>query len=962
MDALLCTENVTPIILANSVHLTLDVEKGENVICTFENMRNEGTIKIVKEAFGGNDTDFDFEVDGQGVDVDDFVETISAGTQTPMAMVGPTTVRTGSYIIREFIPSDWMHSQVTCNVLVDENVVGNTVEVSFDVQKLDDVICTFENMRNMGTIKIIKEASGGDDAGFGFQVSGTDSFSETLTAGDQTPMDMTGPVMVRTGFYEIWETIPPEWMHMGVTCNVEFNEDLTGLPEMVHIDFDVEKLDQVICTFENVRNTGTIKIIKEASGGDDTDFGFQVNGLDEDTDNFSETLTAGDQTPMDMTGPREVRTGTYSIWETIPDNWMHMDVTCNVDFAEIEDGHVEFEVEKDVDVICTFENVRNMGTIKIIKEASGGDDADFDFLVSGIDGFASDTDNFDETLTAGDQTPMDMTGPVEVRTGPYQIWETIPDNWMHMDVTCNVDFAEIEDDGHIEFEVIKNSDVICTFENVRNTGTIKIIKEASGGDDTEFNFQVNGLDEDNDNFSETLTAGDQTPMDMTGPVEVRTGSYRIWETIPDSWMHMDVTCNVDFEEIEDGHVEFEVEKDVDVICTFENVRNMGTIKIIKEASGGDDTDFGFQVNGLTSGTDNFSETLTAGDQTPMDMTGPREVRTGTYSIWETIPDNWMHMDVTCNVDFAEEGDGHIEFEVIKNSDVICTFENVRNTGTIKIIKEATGGSETDFDFQVTGQGNDVDSFSEPLTAGGQTPMDMTGPVEVRTGTYDVWETIPDGWEHLAVDCNTFFTQDIQEGSTHITFDVNKEDQIICTFENKRTTGDLKIIKNAIGGSETFEFEVTGDNVPVPLTGKVEAGTNGMILFEEIEEGLVDINEINFPFGFSLDPANPPTCDNGSGTIIFNLFPNIVGLSDVEIVAGETTTCTFNDIGEGDIRIIKIVEGITDEPAGKMFAQFFTNGVVIPTGEIHPTPQNDLYPEGVTPSFRQRLPLHLLHLQ
>ena len=92
----------------------------------------------------------------------------------------------------------------------------------------------------------------------------------------------------------------------------------------------------------------------------------------------------------------------------------------------------------------------------------------------------------------------------------------------------------------------------------------------------------------------------------------------------------------------------------------------------------------------------------------------------------------------------------------------------------------------------------------------------------------------------------------------------------------------------------------------------------MILFEEIEEGFVDINEINFPLGFSLDPDNEPTCDNGSGTLIFDNPQGIVGLEDVEIVAGETTTCTFNDIGEGDIRIIKIVSGITDEIPPKMF--------------------------------------------
>ena len=147
-------------------------------------------------------------------------------------------------------------------------------------------------------------------------------------------MDMTGPVPVRTGIYDIWETIPGDWMHMRVNCNVPFSEEREGLPGMLHVAFDVEKDVDVICTFENMRNMGTIKIIKEASGGDDTDFDFQVLGLTPGTDSFSETLTAGNQTPMDMTGPVDVRTGTYAIWETIPDGWMHSAVECNVEILD----------------------------------------------------------------------------------------------------------------------------------------------------------------------------------------------------------------------------------------------------------------------------------------------------------------------------------------------------------------------------------------------------------------------------------------------------------------------------------------------------------------------------------------------------------------------------------------------------------------------------------------------------
>jgi hypothetical protein len=225
-----------------------------------------------------------------------------------------------------------MHMDVSCNSeFVTDTLQPGMVHVSVDVEKDQDVECSFENTRNAGSIKIIKTASGGEsDANFGFEVIGLDGFSDILTAGGATPMDMTGPVTVRTGTYNIWETIPEGWMHMGVTCNVEF-EDLSSVT-MGHVQFTVDKGDEVICTFDNARNMGTLKIIKNASGGEaNGEFGFEVAGPTP-IDPF--TLIAGDEnTAMDMTGPVDVRTGIYQIWETIPDGWMHMDVSCNSEFV-----------------------------------------------------------------------------------------------------------------------------------------------------------------------------------------------------------------------------------------------------------------------------------------------------------------------------------------------------------------------------------------------------------------------------------------------------------------------------------------------------------------------------------------------------------------------------------------------------------------------------------------------------
>jgi fibro-slime domain-containing protein len=678
----------------NMVHVVLDVEKNDQVECSFENARNQGSIKIIKTASGGDDTDFNFGVTGPTP----YITILTAGDQTPMAMDGPRDVNTGLYTIKETLPDGWMNMGVECSELVEPVVDGNMVSVTVDVEKGEKIVCTFDNARNEGTLKIIKNASGGEVNGeFGFEVAGlapdTDSFGETLIAGDlQTPMDMTGPVTVRTGTYAIWETIPEGWMHMDVNCNVAF-EVVPGAPNMVHVVLDVEKNDQVECSFENARNTGTLKVTKitdDPQNAGNTEFDIIIDG---------------DTVPLEH-GEMEIRevladTALHSVTEPdTPAGWELDVITCEIVSSGQLVDNTNFIVPKGDTVQCTVENERVTSTIKIIKNASGGDDTDFEFDVSGVDVIN------DIILTAGDQTPMDMTGPITVRMGHYTIWETIPEGWMHMDVNCNVPFQEfqvVSNMVHIEFDVDVSA-VECSFENVRNDGSIKIIKKASGGEeDVNFAFEVEGTIPDTDSFDATLTAGGATPMDMTGPVTVRTGTYNIWETIPPGWMHMSVICDGKFTtDVQPNmvHVVVKVDKDQDVICTFENARNTGTLKVTKitdnpEAAG--DTEFDIIIDGDTV-------PLTHGE---MEI---REVLADTvlHSVTEPVtPTGWTLDQITCEVVSSGEEVNPEEFIVPKGELVQCTVENKRDAGTLKIKKTVIGNMGDTFYFDVSGGPTDV---------------------------------------------------------------------------------------------------------------------------------------------------------------------------------------------------------------------------------------------------------------
>ena len=168
--------------------------------------------------------------------------------------------------------------------------------------------------------------------------------------------------------------------------------------------------------------------------------------------------------------------------------------------------------------MCTFVNERNTGTIKIVKQASGGTDTEFVFDVTGVTPFT-------KTILAGDDTPMDMTQMTVLSSPGYSIAEQAVTGWMLMDgypmCTGNMQGAVNPDD----FEVLKNETILCTFVNERNTGTIKIVKQASGDDDTEFVFDVDGATP----FTKTILAGDDTPMDMTQMTVLSSPGYSIAE-------------------------------------------------------------------------------------------------------------------------------------------------------------------------------------------------------------------------------------------------------------------------------------------------------------------------------------------------------------------------------------------------------------------------------------------------
>ncbi len=137
----------------------------------------------------------------------------------------------------------------------------------------------------------------------------------------------------------------------------------------------------------------------------------------------------------------------------------------------------------------------------------------------------------------------------------------------------------------------------------------------------------------------------------------------------------------------------------DVTCTFTNTAEPGSITIVKEVVGqvpGSDWDY-------TGDLDVFTLPA-AGGQTTFDP-----LAAGDYTVNETAKTGYSQA-VVC--DSGETGMGSVTVSLQPGEDVICTFTNTADPGSITIVKEVVGqvpGSDWDY----TG---DLGAFS---TSGGR---------------------------------------------------------------------------------------------------------------------------------------------------------------------------------------------------------------------------------------------------
>jgi|GEM_PF-903215 len=500
-----------------------------------------------------------------------------------------------------------------------------------------------------------------------------------------------------------------------------------------------------------------------------------LNGRSVSLDTFSFVLDGWRTITFELDGSNDiyvVPNTTYTITETDPGS--KYDVTYSTDCT----GALDYNET----AICTITNTE-FASLTILKQASPDSTQVFGFTTSGTG--LSDFSLTDDGSVFGSNTRTFLN----LLPGIYSVVETPVTGW---------DSTALCDDGSLNtaINISAGETVICTFTNIMR-GAIGGHKYNDADGDYATNNDRTGvagwtieLYKDSVKTAEATTSLDGA----FGFGNLVPGAYQLREVITIGWYKIYPTADYLDVTLLPGENDFGND--------FTNVK-YPTITVLKNV----DTDADSVVD-ITGATDWTWDVNGIGDN----LTGSTvSVNPGTFTISEDQKTNYHVTNLTCN----GTNYGAVESQSVtltSGQDLVCTFTNTRDTGTlriVKVVKNDNGGTlhEEDFTFVV-----DTD---DPISFENDGSNDFT---KYAGGiTYDITEPAVAGYATTYDSC------------TDVT--VPADGVATCTITNDDIAPTLTLVKTVVndnGGTKVVsDFPLFVDSTQVTsgiansLTANVE---------------------------------------------------------------------------------------------------------------------------------------------
>ena len=531
--------------------LSFTLNKGNSVICTITNTRNQGTIEL-KKVWSGTpgQTTLKIGTSENGSQI--------ASQQTGINGAGPLstdqkTVNTGTYYLSETGGLSNYDANLSCfndeNNNGDKNRgedivhIGNHNSVRVDTDQ--HIVCTFTNTRDTGTLNVHKnidtngdssfevtsDATANNTYGFRWGLSPTPGADSTHFGDSQT---------VDTGAVSVYENNVSGYHFSGWYTNLECHDHDRCEPEKscskpdgttLPVSLSITKDHTTTITLCNTRNTGTIKIIKKTIGADGT-FNFISTGFS----NFSLTTNSNTAT---QTINGLVTDGKYGVQETVPSGWALTSATCDNGTPS------DITIATGATTTCTFTNTK-LGSISVMKD-----------MVGGIDAFYFSGDVAGTVSTQGGELTT-----VNVLPGTYIATESAKIGWDTTSIQCTDENSTGDiSTGTAVFKVEANENVVCTFTNTKR-GSITVVKNTTIMDDS-FDFISTASAEQSGLPTNFSVKTDKNTGTVTFD-NILPGTFSLSESDKHGWSLKGTECT-------EGQISaFTVTPGKNVTCTFNN--------------------------------------------------------------------------------------------------------------------------------------------------------------------------------------------------------------------------------------------------------------------------------------------------------------------------------------------------------------------------------------------------------
>jgi uncharacterized repeat protein (TIGR01451 family) len=858
-----CVDRVTGALVASSPStgpLNVDVDKDDDIVCTITNTYKSGTIEIIKNTQGGDET-FNFMTTGGGNLPGSFNITTSGGSGNQI--YGNLTA--GSYTVAEGdSPMGWKFENLSCESANETSLISTDNKIaSIDLAANDYVTCTYSNSKNsnLTVYKNVVNDDGGNLAPSDFQLylkkDGVNVFGSPFGGSE------TGTVFsIESGTYVVSEDSKSGYSQKSIVCDGQENDTIT-------LGYGESKS----CTITNDDQPGTLIVEKNLINDNNgqkacEDFSFSYN--------TSGAIAFEEDCRNEITVPA----GTYDVAESSATGY---DTTYS--------GCSGINIPNGGSATCTITNDDQQGKLiieKVLLKDNGGNEtySDFSFKINGgaDNSFESDGEN-EYSVDAGTYTVVENSkdgyeitynncenvfvangetktctitnddiapsitlikevvnnngGTAGVNDFGLSVGATSVNSNQKLSVLANTAYA-IDEAGLAGYEFVsitgdkcpsalgetitldEGDDVTCTITNNDIAPGLTVKKEVindNGGNATvsDFNIQMN---DSALSFGSGITV-DNTTTYIATPTVIANQDYTLSEDDFAGYQEGTWSCT-------DGtngtglNVTVNLDEGDDVTCTITNNDIAPKLTLVKDPT---------NDNGGNALPDDFK--LTIGGDVAISGT-PYTLESNTaYSIDETMVDGYEFVSITGDKCPSALGE---TITLDEGDDVTCTITNNDVFGEIIVEKQTLPDGNTEsFIFNA--------SYSSDFSlSDGQT--NNSGPLV--PGTYSVSEQVSAGWDLTDASCLVNENSSSSFDPRADSFILGKNDVIHCTFTNTKR-GEIIVTKwNDTENDKYFngeEEKLEGWEMNISPGDKTETtDANGEALFQDVVPGSYVLSE------------------------------------------------------------------------------------------------------------------------